>query len=82
MLIGMILERATHQSVSHFLQEKLWKPLGMEAAGSWTLERAQEDGREHARDEHASPLVVAGCILSLFKTVALYTCQPLALEVP
>ena len=38
----MILERATHQSISHYLQEKLWKPLGMEAAGSWSLDSTQD----------------------------------------
>src|SRR3712207_4491289 len=38
LLIGMILERATGMSVSRYLQEKLWKPLGMEADGSWSLD--------------------------------------------
>jgi CubicO group peptidase (beta-lactamase class C family) len=34
----MILERATGMPVSRYLQEKLWKPLGMEADGSWSLD--------------------------------------------
>jgi CubicO group peptidase (beta-lactamase class C family) len=38
LLLGIILERATGQSVSRFLQEKIWKPLGMEAPGSWSLD--------------------------------------------
>ncbi len=38
LLIGMILERATGMSVSRYLQEKLWKPMGMEADGSWSLD--------------------------------------------
>jgi CubicO group peptidase (beta-lactamase class C family) len=38
LLIGMILERATGMSVSGYLQQKLWKPMGMEAAGSWSLD--------------------------------------------
>jgi CubicO group peptidase (beta-lactamase class C family) len=38
LLVGIILERATGMSVSHYLQEKLWKPLGMEANGSWSLD--------------------------------------------
>jgi CubicO group peptidase (beta-lactamase class C family) len=42
LLIGMILERATHQSISHYLQEQLWKPLGMEAPGSWSLDSTQD----------------------------------------
>ena len=45
LLIGMILERATHQSISHYLQETLWKPLGMEAPGSWSLD-STHDGFE------------------------------------
>lgn len=42
LLVGLILERATHQSVSYYLQEKLWKPLGMEASGSWSLDSARD----------------------------------------
>jgi CubicO group peptidase (beta-lactamase class C family) len=38
LLIGLILERATHKSISHYLQETLWKPLGMEASGAWSLD--------------------------------------------
>jgi CubicO group peptidase (beta-lactamase class C family) len=34
----MILERATGMPVSRYLQEKLWRPLGMEADGCWSLE--------------------------------------------
>ncbi len=37
-LLGMILERATGQPVTDYLQEKLWTPLGMEFGGSWTLD--------------------------------------------
>jgi CubicO group peptidase (beta-lactamase class C family) len=33
LLVGLILERATGMSVSRYLQEKVWKPLGMEASG-------------------------------------------------
>ena len=34
----MILERATGMRVSRYLEEKLWKPMGMEADGSWSLD--------------------------------------------
>jgi CubicO group peptidase (beta-lactamase class C family) len=37
-LLGMILERATGKSVTNYLQEQLWTPLGMEFGGSWTLD--------------------------------------------
>ena len=37
-LLGMVLERVTGGSVSGYLQEKIWKPLGMEAPASWSLD--------------------------------------------
>lgn len=37
LLIGMILERVTGKSVTQYLQEKLWSPLGMEYPGSWSI---------------------------------------------
>ena len=38
LIVGLILERATGMPVSRYLQEKLWKPMGMEADGSWSLD--------------------------------------------
>jgi CubicO group peptidase (beta-lactamase class C family) len=38
LLRGMILERTTHKHVSQYLEEKIWKPLGMEAPASWSLD--------------------------------------------
>jgi len=38
LLLGMILERATGTSVTNYLQEKIWKPIGMEYSGSWSLD--------------------------------------------
>src|SRR5215204_2632448 len=38
LLVGMILERATGMHVARYLQQKLWKPLGMETDGSWSLD--------------------------------------------
>jgi CubicO group peptidase (beta-lactamase class C family) len=38
LLLGLILERSTGQSVSHYLQNKIWKPLGMEHPASWSLD--------------------------------------------
>jgi CubicO group peptidase (beta-lactamase class C family) len=40
LLLGMILERATGTSVANYLQEKIWDPIGMEYAGSWSLDEA------------------------------------------
>jgi CubicO group peptidase (beta-lactamase class C family) len=38
LLVGMIIERATGMHVARYLQQKLWKPMGMEADGSWSLD--------------------------------------------
>ena len=38
LLLGMILERATGMSVTHYLQTRLWQPMGAEADGSWSLD--------------------------------------------
>lgn len=44
-LEGMILERTTGMSVSQYLQEKIWKPLGMEYPATWSINQAG-DGLE------------------------------------
>ena len=38
LLLGLILERATGMPVATYLQEKIWKPIGMEYDGSWSLD--------------------------------------------
>jgi CubicO group peptidase (beta-lactamase class C family) len=38
LLLGIILERATGLPVAKYMEEKLWKPLGMEAPSSWSLD--------------------------------------------
>ena len=45
LLVGLILERATGMPVARYMQEKLWKPMGMEADGSWSLD-SKKDGFE------------------------------------
>ncbi len=52
-LLGMILERVTGGTVSHYIQEKIWKPLGMEFPAVWSL-----DSEEH-RFEHMESLLNA-----------------------
>lgn len=41
-LLGMAVERTTGKSLSQYLQEKIWQPLGMEHDASWSL-----DSRKH-----------------------------------
>lgn len=38
LLLGLIIERATGTSVANYLQEKIWKPIGMAYPGSWSLD--------------------------------------------
>jgi CubicO group peptidase (beta-lactamase class C family) len=45
LLVGMILERATGMHVARYLQQELWRPMGMEADGSWSLD-SKKDGFE------------------------------------
>ncbi len=44
-LLGLIIERATGMSVTAYMQQKLWAPLGMEFDGSWSLD-SEESGFE------------------------------------
>jgi CubicO group peptidase (beta-lactamase class C family) len=38
LLLGLVLERTTGSLVSQYLADKIWKPLGMEVPGSWSLD--------------------------------------------
>ncbi len=38
LLLGLVLERTTGMPVAKYLEEKIWRPLGMEAPGSWSLD--------------------------------------------
>ncbi len=45
LLLGLSLERATGMTVSAYLEEKIWAPLGMEFPASWSLD-SEADGLE------------------------------------
>ncbi|MCC5918126.1 MAG: serine hydrolase [Cryomorphaceae bacterium] len=45
-LLGMVLSRATGKTLSAYLEEKLWGPLGMESDATWHLDG--EEGSELA----------------------------------
>jgi len=45
LLLGLILKRATHQTPSEYLQERIWKPLGMEYPATWSID-SDADGLE------------------------------------
>jgi CubicO group peptidase (beta-lactamase class C family) len=38
LLVGLVLERAVGMPVATYLEHRLWRPLGMEADGSWSLD--------------------------------------------
>ena len=38
LLLGLIIERSTRTTVANYLQEKIWKPIGMEYTASWSLD--------------------------------------------
>lgn len=47
-LLGMVLERALKQkTITGYLQEKIWDPLGMEYDASWSIDK-KRDGIEKA----------------------------------
>jgi len=39
-LLGMILERATHRTPSEYVQEKIWKSVGMEYPAIWSIDHS------------------------------------------
>lgn len=45
-LLAIVLQRATKRSVSQYLQEEFWQPMGMEQDAYWSKDRA--DGMEKA----------------------------------
>ena len=45
-MLGVILETATKQTVSEYLEQKIWHPIGMEYDASWSVDRKK--GREKA----------------------------------
>jgi CubicO group peptidase (beta-lactamase class C family) len=42
-IMAMVIERATGKKISEYLEEKIWKPLGMEYSGSWNLDSKKDD---------------------------------------
>jgi CubicO group peptidase (beta-lactamase class C family) len=55
-LLGMILERVTGATVSQYLQEKIWKPLGMEFPASWSLDSFQSGMEKMESGLNARPI--------------------------
>ena len=47
-LLGALVSRVTGQSLSAYMSEKLWKPIGAEAPARWALDASGSKGREIA----------------------------------
>lgn len=47
-VLGALVARVTHRSLSGYLSEKLWRPLGAEAPARWILDQPGSAGRELA----------------------------------
>ncbi|HEV7137560.1 MAG TPA: serine hydrolase [Steroidobacteraceae bacterium] len=45
-VLGWVLRRATKQSISQYMTERLWKPAGMESYGFWIMDGPPPVGRE------------------------------------
>jgi CubicO group peptidase (beta-lactamase class C family) len=42
-LIGLILQRTTHRQPSQYLEEKIWKQIGMEYPATWSIDSEEDD---------------------------------------
>lgn len=49
LLLGAVLENATGKSISNYLQEKIWKPIGMEYSATFSID-SKENKFEHVAD--------------------------------
>jgi len=64
-LLGLILGRTTHRSPSQYLQEKIWKPIGMEYPATWSID-SEQDGFE------LTPILLNARAIDLAKFGQLY----------
>jgi CubicO group peptidase (beta-lactamase class C family) len=64
-LIGLILERTTHRQPSQYLEEKIWKPIGMEFPATWSID-SDADGFE------ITPILLNARAIDLAKFGRLY----------
>ena len=64
-LLGMILERTTGHPPSQYLQDKIWKPIGMEYPATWSID-SEQDGFE------VTPILLNARAIDLAKFGRLY----------
>jgi CubicO group peptidase (beta-lactamase class C family) len=56
LLLGLVLERVTGMSVTAYLQDKLWGPLGMEYPASWSINGDQNGLEKMESGINARPI--------------------------
>ena len=42
-VLGLVLRSAVGRAVAHYLQEKIWEPMGAEADATWLIDRAGQE---------------------------------------
>lgn len=47
-ILGWLVEKATKQRITNYLEQRLWQPAGMEFPASWMLDGPEDVGREMA----------------------------------
>ena len=45
-ILGWLVEKATKQRVTNYLEKRLWQPAGMEFKASWVIDGPEDIGRE------------------------------------
>jgi CubicO group peptidase (beta-lactamase class C family) len=45
-ILGWLVEKATQQRVTNYLEKRLWQPAGMEFKASWVIDGPEDIGRE------------------------------------
>jgi CubicO group peptidase (beta-lactamase class C family) len=56
LLIGLVLERATHMSVSDYLASRVWQPLGAEFNATWSLDSKDSGFEKMESGLNAAPV--------------------------
>lgn len=55
-ILGMIIERATQQSLQSYLHEKIWQPLGMQYEASWSIDSKKHNTVKAFAALNATPI--------------------------
>ena len=55
-LLGLILERSLPETPSEYLQEKIWKPCGMEYPAKWTMDSEESKFEKKSSGLFARPI--------------------------